>query len=353
MSRDTPEARDRDAALRRVLVAQADRPRPSRMPWPALVGTVAVVALLGGVAIGATAFRGAADAQPGATDEPDVFFGTPQFVYDDATILGEPVRFRSTEPQTRDLGEPPSGATALAAMIWCYSAGTYSVSALDGMPSLYQPITCDDDARVTEGVAGGYIPFPTEGATRVEVSATPGGDYAVWLAWVAKPADPEPSAEQAAALADGEVTREEYVAGFDRFAACMAEAGYEIGGGRDLEIILYSLSSEAVSSGADHRCYLAEFAQLDIEWQGAHPQRSHEQLTALMDGVVTRAEYLDAFDRYAQCAAGVGGTVLVADRERDVLEYTVETGAPSSEVSRCYRFEFFDVDLAWRSSQDR
>ena len=339
----------RDAELRRILVARASaRPRRAARAAVAAIGSLAAAGAL--VAVVVVVASPTLIATLGQSGNEEYDFGRPAFLYDDAEVLGEPVQFRSQDSQIVDLGEPPAEASELGMTIRCFTAGTYTVTVLDVPTPYSQPVTCDDDAGVTRGGLGGYIPFPTSGAARVEISATAGGEYAIWLAWIDKPADPEPSAEQTAALADGVVTREEYLAGFDRFAACMSTAGFDVGGNRDTEIIQYSLSDDAVRSGVEHQCYGAEFLELDRSWQIAHPQRSEEQGAALIDGV-TREEYLAAFDRYADCMADLGVTVQAADRDAEVLDYTLDVSHDlSAEASHCYRFEFFDVDLAWRAS---
>lgn len=343
---------ERDTELRRLLVARvAERRSPRRRATTvaAALGSLAVVSTLAVVAVLTANPLPIGEIGEGGNE--DYAFGTPSFVYDTATIIGDPVEFRSHESQVVDLGAAPMGATALGLGLRCFTAGTYSVTALDGLPPAFGPLTCDDDGTVASGGLGGYIPFSSSGATRIEISASPGGEYAVWLAWIAKPLEPEPSAEQTAALADGVVSREEYVAGFDRYAACMAAAGFTVGGNRESEIIAYSLSSEAVSSGADDQCYGFEFGQLDMEWQLAHPQTSPWQKAALGDGVVTREEYLDAYDRFVACMERLGYTVHGGDPQSEVLSYTIESAQGSAGASDyCYQYEFHDVDVAWQVS---
>lgn len=69
-----------------------------------------------------------------------------------------------------------------------------------------------------------------------------------------------------AALADDEVTREEYLAGLDRYIACMEGNGWSVGViDREAEVIDYRI--EAISGADDLRCYAAEFVELDMAWQ--------------------------------------------------------------------------------------
>ena len=63
---------------------------------------------------------------------------------------------------------------------------------------------------------------------------------------------PEPSQVQADVLADGVVTREEYLAGLDRDIACMEESGWSVGViDREAEVVDYRI--EAISGADDSR----------------------------------------------------------------------------------------------------
>lgn len=84
------------------------------------------------------------------------------------------------------------------------------------------------------------------------------------------------SAEQVAAMDDGTVTQAEYEAAFRRYSACLAEEGYtviEMGVAYDL--IDARIPAEAVTSGADEKCYQKEYAQVDAAWQDAHINTSY------------------------------------------------------------------------------
>jgi hypothetical protein len=76
------------------------------------------------------------------------------------------------------------------------------------------------------------------------------------------------SAAQTAALADGKVTYAEYQAGFRRYVACEAKAGYTVKyTGQTNEVYQYFVPAAAVNSGVDRRCYDSEFNQIDAIWQ--------------------------------------------------------------------------------------
>lgn len=83
------------------------------------------------------------------------------------------------------------------------------------------------------------------------------------------------SAEQEAALADGEVTHDEYEAGYRRYVDCLAASGYTVlDNGVEYDIHQFGVPAEAVESGDDDRCYSAEFKLIDVEWQIAHEDSS-------------------------------------------------------------------------------
>ncbi|CAN7421703.1 hypothetical protein LJR045_002708 [Microbacterium sp. LjRoot45] len=78
----------------------------------------------------------------------------------------------------------------------------------------------------------------------------------------------ELSVEQAAALEDGTVTRDEYDAAFRRYESCITEAGFALVEVREeYQVIRYSVPNEAVVSGVDDDCYNGEFVLVDSQWQ--------------------------------------------------------------------------------------
>lgn len=343
----------RDPELRTLLVSHATR-TARRARRTARVGaaaaTLAVVATVAAVAVVAisppdplAAFL--VGAEPYEMEQPD-------FIWADAEVLGIPESLAARQDITLQLGIPPVGATDLAVAVRCLEPGSYGVTLDDDDPAGWR-VECTADDFTGRGGSGSYLPIHAEGPNALTITIlSPEGRFAVWSGWVARAPDPEPSAEMTAALADGVVTREEYVAGFERYRDCMAEAGMPLlGGDTSSEIIQYSTSSAAVDSGVENQCYRSEFSELDMQWQVEHPQMSLEQQSAYADGEVSRDEYLAGFDRYAACLAGIGATVTVADPDAEVLDYTVDAApALSEQAGRCYRFEFFSLDMTWRQT---
>lgn len=85
------------------------------------------------------------------------------------------------------------------------------------------------------------------------------------------------SAELEAALQNGDVGYDAYLAGFQRYSACLAAAGHTIlmrGEESGQPLLQYSIPGSAVDSGADEECYHREFEPLDTAWQIANEDSS-------------------------------------------------------------------------------
>jgi hypothetical protein len=254
---------DRDTALRRLLVATVDAgPSPSRLPWRAAAAAIAAFALAGALTGGTLASVARQPAGPTVFD-----MGGPPILEDDVRILSTPVILTGRAASDADLGPAPAGANALALAIYCLDLGRYRVS-LDGQFTI--GAECTPGPGPDLGGGGGVEPFDGRPPRLLSVDVD-SGEYAVWAAWVYQPADAEPSAAQEEALADGVVSREEYVAGFERYRACLTALGFEMySGDTSAEIIGYSIEGAAGQSGAANRCYESEFHLVDMEWQVAH-----------------------------------------------------------------------------------
>ncbi|GHF24273.1 hypothetical protein [Pseudolysinimonas yzui] len=255
-----PESSDRDEVLRRLLVATVDAgSAPRRRRWQLPVASIGAFALAGALTGGALATtRELSDY--GAVVEVDV----PAFVFDDAEVLGSPVVFTGRDDAIIDIGSRPDGATALGIALYCLEPGSYEVR-FDG--TFTMGTECTSTSSGPDSGGGGYQPFEGDGPHQVSVISN-SGRYVVWVGWVDRPADPEPSAEYRAAIADGVVTREEYVAGFERYVACLSDVGVElINVDTSTDIFDFSIPGAAVDSGLEHRCYRSEFYEIDMLWQ--------------------------------------------------------------------------------------
>lgn len=113
-----------------------------------------------------------------------------------------------------------------------------------------------EDATEGAGVDGG-APVSLHSSASGQKSMTTDGEEFVVAA---------PSADQAAALKDGVVTRDEYEAGFLRFEACMEKIGISlVGGVVSADLITYSYLPQGTIE--EENCYYAEYDQIDGAWQ--------------------------------------------------------------------------------------
>lgn len=259
----------RDDAQRRMLVALADAaPLPRRRPRTATA--LAVFAISGILAGAATSAAVALTAESRAGDNvthvPPSAAQLAATVPADTQLFGDPFFIeRAVGPRMLDVGMPPEGATELFVAFRCLGAGV-EVITIDG--SEIGTGYCE----ASHGGFGGGEPVSGPGPHRVSVSGS--GSYMLWVSWSAPVVPPEPSAQQSAATADGSVTEAEYRAGFERYAACMADGGHPV----DVidvttPVIRYVTSGASVQSGVEGRCYAAEFGLLDSAWQSANQER--------------------------------------------------------------------------------
>lgn len=111
--------------------------------------------------------------------------------------------------------------------------------------------------------------------------------------------------EQRAALSDGEVTQDEYTAGFERFRACLRAEGYEL---RDVELVGVvwqgGIPAEAVESGVEKTCYDRDFKFVDVVWQ-----TSNQDESSLLDAL-----------RYCLQERGLGVPSTLVEAQRAVAD---------------------------------
>jgi hypothetical protein len=128
------------------------------------------------------------------------------------------------------------------------------------------------------------------------------------------------SAEHIAALADREVTEEEYTAGYRRFAACMDDAGYPLHEmGRPSTVYEAGVAEIAMDLGVYDECYDTEFKVIDIVWQTENPpwteagERMQDCLAA--EGLPTDGTEPELQDRMREHGLDVSDCLLGIDRE--------------------------------------
>jgi hypothetical protein len=270
-----PGTRTRDEFLREMLVRQANSagsPARTALTRRAVIATVAAFTVAGGLAGGAVSAVALANDQP-ATNVVKVDLAVQQSVLGDAQQLGTPFTYTGDGVTILQLGEPPEGATDFFYRLRCLDAATY-VTVLDDDEMTRATISCDRKAaNGSFGGGGGQLPISDSESHSFTVQSD--ARYSIWGTWAAEPTPPEPSAAQTSALADGAVTREEYVMAYERFSACLSEAGFPLAF-VDLNqtVIQYSTTQAAETDGASPRCYVREFQQIDIAWQIANEDTS-------------------------------------------------------------------------------
>jgi hypothetical protein len=250
---------ERDTELRRMLVARAEAdgiPRAPRRLGLAAAGAALLVTggIVGGGVVAAAAATGPdpAEVAAGVAIVRDV--ARPGTI-----LLGDLVHVTVTDSHVVSLGPPPDGANGLAIATRCVEAGHYELW-FDG--AFGEGGECDGPGHG----AGGGVQSLESGAPREITIAS--GSVELWAMWVTTPPFPTPSALQREALADGVVTRDEYLAGYDRFAGCMGALGYPLEFvDRSSDVIDYAYRAEAADQGVDELCYATEFDGVDSSWQ--------------------------------------------------------------------------------------
>jgi hypothetical protein len=113
------------------------------------------------------------------------------------------------------------------------------------------------------------------------------------------------SQEQKDALADNVVTRDEYVAGYRRYVACVAAGGYQIVElGEKNEVFDFAVPAAAVDAGVNDQCMDKEFWYISSMWQASREDTSPEA------------------EGYAKClrAKGIEPAKHAADRYDQVIK---------------------------------
>lgn len=264
----------RDASLRAELVAlAAEAPRPHRAR-PGATALAAVLAFgLAGVGTGAAVAATSRGAEPRTPIEVSIAEVAQMNLGSATPLFGTPVIVTGVGETVVDLGRMPEGATSLAVRLSCLDDGRFDIEIDGGSDGWLECDGATESATAEEGELGQggfFSQFEVAGDGPHSISIAGEGEarYALWVAWSAPPAAPEPSVAQQQALADDTVTREEYLAGLDRYQACIEEAGwFFMVVDRDAPIVDFSFEAGAVGDGSDLQCHVAEFEQLEIEWQ--------------------------------------------------------------------------------------
>lgn len=258
----------RSDAIERLLSETVEatpiRRSPKRTAAIGIGSAVAAFALAGALTGGAIATASAPSAQQQKIDNATQAAGIGWVVEQDARLIGQPVTLSGTGTMTVNLGHRPAGANAVVAASECATPGTFSVG-MGG--NLTGEAACKSSNTGTANVGASDYRVTTDGPHTFSVTTSPGAQFSVWLSWIYYPTlSPSPAVR--AAIADGAVTRDEYVAAFNQYLGCMAAAGYTISGyDESARVIDYWNSEASVASGAENRCYVTQFRAVDSLWQ--------------------------------------------------------------------------------------
>lgn len=254
------ESPTRSAALRELLVDQVEATTPLLRPRWGLGALLLAVAVASGVtgALSAGAIARSDPYEQNVINSLALSVARPN-----STLIGEGFYIASKNVAAIDLGEAPTNSTGVAIRIGCTEPGSVDVS-LDGV--WITGLICDAESPTGgSGVVTGF-----SGSVRHSLTFESPTDtgYEAWIAWVEEPELPGASTQQLGEVADGVVTREEYLAAFYRFSGCLGADGYDVSPADPSAIILsYGVPSAAADSGADERCYRTEFIEVDTAWQ--------------------------------------------------------------------------------------
>jgi hypothetical protein len=257
----------RSDAIERLLSATVEATtirRPIRRTAAIGIGSAVVAFALAGALTGAAvASTIAPHAGQQLIDNANQAAGVGYVVEQNSKLIGQPFTTSGTGKMTIDLGTRPAGANAIVEASTCSDPGTFN----EHVDTNKAQTICDPSDTGVGNVGTGSYPVTTGGNHTYSVTTTPGAHYSVWLSWINYPTL-SPSAAEKSAIADGVVTRDEYVAAFNQYLGCMAGAGHPVTGyDESSAIIQYSPSTDAVNSGADNRCYQTQFRAVNELWQ--------------------------------------------------------------------------------------
>jgi hypothetical protein len=268
----TTESTERDAELRRALVATANAAPYARRR----LGRRTVIAAICAFALAGAATGGAVSAVASSGDPSIVSTAAIQARYvlaqNSGTLVGDPFVVSGSGRRTVDLGRMPAGASTLVAVFSCLDPGSFT-QRFDG--KITETVTCTDHITsgsstagyVAGGPGGAHVPPIPAGEHSYRVDSPSYARYTVWLSWASVPVVRQ-SPAQRAAVADGKVTRDEYLAGYNRYSGCMSALGHPIGTVPESAVeISYAIADDGVNPGADATCYRREFTAVDSGWQ--------------------------------------------------------------------------------------
>lgn len=246
----------RNEALRAMLVERVAGTAPRRRWRLPVIGIGAFVvagALTGGAVAGAVSMQERSDQHEVAA----IVDGTAAAGND---LVGDPVQRFADGPTTLQL--PPRPDVAGVRVVvggQCSPDITLLVGAVSGSTT---EVSCGQPA-----VAVGQ---PRADDRTIAITPDRAGSMTVWAGWATPHREPGPSAQQRAEIADGVVTRSEYLAAFNRYLGCMRASGHPIDGvATSTTTFLWGIPESALRASDD--CQAAEFSDTAAIWDAEHP----------------------------------------------------------------------------------
>jgi hypothetical protein len=260
---DTP--RTRSEALRHALVSTADaqpytRPRPRRKLFIATVGAFALAGALTAGAVTTAAIT--------SSDDPTYIFvsGAAHQYGEHRRLVGHPQMASGSTTVEFALGAAPRGATTVVVAYSCRNPGfELTVGGKRAKTDCANATAHQPDVL--------EVSVPKSDSVSIEATSRAGHPFVLWASW-AKP-NAKQSVQQKLELTDGTVTRDEYLAAFNRMVGCMTAGGYPFDVPPETTTLLNFAVSEDSSAYWESVCYPREFQGVDAQWQFQHEDTSY------------------------------------------------------------------------------
>lgn len=251
------DAKNRSDALRQALVttvssAAWERPRSRRKVVAAAIGAFALAGALTGGALASAALT---SVDPSA---PYTWVAAAAHASNEGRLIGTPVIAAGTDETTLHLGKAPKGVTTVFLSYTC-PGGSLSVKVGGTTVDTHCKETTVKNPTTAE------VKAATDRGIDIRVASPGSKPYVIWASW-AKPVALQ-SAQQKLELIDGVVTRDEYLAAFNRMVGCMTAGGYAFDVPPQSTTLLNYVTDENNDGYFMAVCYPREFMGVDSAWQ--------------------------------------------------------------------------------------
>ena len=283
MEHDNDIPTQRPEALRHMLVSTANaqpyqRPRPRRKVFVAMVGAFAVAGALTAGALTTVAITS-------SSDSTYIFVTGAAHQYGEhRRLVGPPVMASGDTSTQFALGPTPSGATTVVIAYSCQDPG-------------FELIIAGKSAKTDCANATSHQPdilevaVPKSSTVPIAATSSTGRPFVLWASW-AKP-NAQQSIQQKLELMDGLVTRDEYLAAFNRMVGCMTAGGYQFDVPPETTTLMNYALDETSDGYFEAVCYPREFQAVDVQWQIQNEDTSYTA-TVLYDCLVAHGLTPDA-----------------------------------------------------------